>query len=153
MLPMTPLISYLVRTYFDDEDGWAAILSLLEIPDAVEMLASVEPLSDRAFETMDLAAVLRVVPQQSWPLVVADKTTFDVPGFPVLIGSHYPMDPPFRVYVRDLSTVTSNLPIGNLGWGDFDIWDEHGVWDSYGYSGGSAQESEEEGPGSSAVDR
>lgn len=127
-LPPTPLISYLVRTWFQDEEGWSALVSMLRGPDPFGLVASVEPLSDPRFAEADVSALIEAVPFSSRPLVLADRQTFRAPDFPVLVAGQFPGEEPFRAYLRDLAVITINLQVGNLGWGDFDERDDQGVW-------------------------
>lgn len=128
LLPGTPYISYLVRTWFGDQAGWDALITRLGIPDEDGLMASADPLSDLRYADATPEEIARVVPPDSWPIFIADQVTLETAGFPVLVMSHNAEEKPFRVRISDLGVVTNSLPIGNLSWWDFDELDEQGVW-------------------------
>ncbi|MFC4909697.1 DUF6924 domain-containing protein [Actinomadura gamaensis] len=135
-LPATE-VSVLVRTCFDDEDGWRGLLTALGGVDADGWVGTdldldeidVEnyPLTavvvdDRAFEDLQPGQVPALVPAREHTTLVAlaDARTFAEPGRPLTVVDLY--DAPGNVAVlpaRKVGSLACNLDLANMDFFEF----------------------------------
>ncbi|SFW85305.1 DUF6924 domain-containing protein [Amycolatopsis australiensis] len=119
-LPSSPV---LVRTWFGDDDAWAALAEEARTPSEDGFLAHLSLVDDRAFEGMD-ADALRAK-QTAGPIVsfLADETTLTSAEHPVLAVWVLPRADggfrPFRVLPAHLWSVENNINLANMDWADF----------------------------------
>ncbi|WP_225839327.1 hypothetical protein [Streptomyces sp. NK08204] len=135
-LPSTTA-ALLVRTCFDDEGGWRALLEELGGADQDGWVgAELDPdeidedhypltalvVDDRAFEDVQPGQVPALVPLEEHPTLVAlaDARTFADPGRCLTVVDLY--DTPGRATVlpcREVGSMACNLEIGNMDFHDF----------------------------------
>ncbi|MFC0051883.1 DUF6924 domain-containing protein [Streptomyces actinomycinicus] len=141
--------SLLVRTSFDDEDGWHALLDELGGADADGWVgADLDPdetdmehcplaallVDDRAFEGLLPGQVPALVPPEEHTTLVAlaDARTFTEPGRPLTVVDLY--DTPGRTAVlpcRDVGSMACNLEIANMDFHEFiEVEDVEGAEDT-----------------------
>jgi hypothetical protein len=123
----------LVRTYFGDDQAWAALRKLIEEGSDDEFYANVEYVDDHQFDGFSPEALEAIHPHRSneWDVMyVADQRSLSEPAHPLLVvrvGSSE--DLPFRCRADLLYEVDANLSLANLDWDDFrDDLDESGVY-------------------------
>ncbi|NBE98546.1 hypothetical protein FE391_14515 [Nonomuraea sp. KC401] len=131
-LPSTDM-SLLVRTSFDDEDGWHALLDELGGIDEDGCVGTDEhdgehaPLTalvvdDRAFEGLHPGEVPALVPSDEHTTLVAlaDARTFAEPGRPLTAVDLYDTPgQPAVVPCREVGSLADNLEIGNMDFFEF----------------------------------
>ncbi|MEV5831585.1 hypothetical protein AB0L25_39090 [Spirillospora sp. NPDC052242] len=128
-LPSTAA-SLLVRTSFDDEEGWQSLLAELDAAhkaDPDEDDVENPPLEalvvdDRAFEDLQPGQVPALVPPEKHTTLVAlaDTRTFTEPGRPLTVVDLY--DIPGRPAVlplRKIGSMACNLELANMDFRDF----------------------------------
>lgn len=121
-----PSIPVLVRTWFGDDDAWAALIEEAREPSDEGFLPNLTPVDDRAFEGLTAEALRQK--QTDGPIVsfLADETTLTSPEHPVLAVRVLPRRDgderdfaPFRVVPAGLWSVENNINLANLDWADF----------------------------------
>ncbi|WP_284749011.1 DUF6924 domain-containing protein [Amycolatopsis sp. RTGN1] len=121
-----PGIPVLVRTWFGDDDAWAALAEEVGTPSEDGFLANVTPVDDPAFEGLTAEALRDK--QTGGPIVsfLADETTLTSAGHPVLAVWVLPHRDgeqrdlaPFRVVPAELWSVENNITLANMDWADF----------------------------------
>ncbi|MCX5199389.1 hypothetical protein OOK31_36885 [Streptomyces sp. NBC_00249] len=132
------LTSLVLRTDFGDEGAWDAVRAAL---DAAGEYPHATYISDLRFADVDVQALLdeEAATEEDDQIVymfLADATTMDDPGHPVLAVDL--SDEPgrtFRVPVQWFPDVAANLSIANMDFADFaDAADESGTF--CGFDGG-----------------
>lgn len=120
-LPKTDT-SMLLRTDFSDDAAWAALREALERPSAEGFTASLEYVSDRAYDGLSIADVVAASSRDGDRgfAFVADRTTFTDPERPIVVVDL--QDEPgrtFRVVPSAAWSVENNLSIANMDFRDF----------------------------------
>ncbi|MFI6517982.1 DUF6924 domain-containing protein [Spirillospora sp. NPDC050679] len=133
----------LVRTSFDDEEGWRALLAQLREDqesgngaDLDEIDVEHPPLeawavNDRAFEDLQPGQVPALVPPQKHTTMVAlaDARTFAEPGWPLTVVDLY--DTPGQSAVvpyREAGLMACNLELANMDFRDFIVQKDTEPW-------------------------
>ncbi|MFI0813141.1 DUF6924 domain-containing protein [Streptomyces echinatus] len=148
--PFPPLPSstaaLLVRTSFDDEDGWRALLGELGGADEDGWVGTgldpdeIDPehyplealvVDDRAFEGLGPGPVPALVPPEEHTtlVVLADARTFAEPGRPLTVVDLY--DTPGQSTVlpcREVGSMACNLEISNMDFHEFVAVDDAKPW-------------------------
>ena len=130
-IPLDDDSSPVVRTYFGDDEAWRRLRHAVETRG--EFVAPVHFVDDRAFEDLDVAALLVMgadAPDPPSFILLADRIALSSDEHPLLIVDLF--DEPgraFRVVAAEAWSVTCNLPIANMDWEDFaEAVDQDGVF-------------------------
>jgi hypothetical protein len=120
-----------LRTDFSDDDAWDEVCEEIRAPSG-EFAASVDCVSDRAFEGVTASEVAELVRPDSRHtfLFLVDHDTLADPEHPVLVVDLY-SDPgrSFRVIPSELWGVENNLSLANMDFEEFaDAVDRDGVF-------------------------
>lgn len=115
----------LVRTSFDDEEGWQALLTELGAADEIDVEnppLNAQVVDDRAFEGLQPGQVPALVPpkKQTTLVALADTRTFTGPELPLTVVDlcDTPGQPavlPFRL----VGSMACNLELANMAFRDF----------------------------------
>ncbi|MGI5171764.1 DUF6924 domain-containing protein [Spirillospora sp. CA-253888] len=136
----------LVRTSFDDEEGWRALLAQLgedqqawngadlDEVDVEHPALEAWAVDDRAFEGLQPGQVPALVPpnEHTTMVALADARTFAEPGWPLTVVDLYDIPgQPAVVPYREVGSMACNLELGNMDFRDFIVekdtepwWDE-----------------------------
>lgn len=120
-----------LRTDFTDDAAWSDVCDEIQAPSG-DFAASVDCISDRAFEGVTLEEVAELVRPDSRHtfLFLVDHSTFADPEHPVLVVDLY-SDPgrTFRVIPSQMWGVENNLSLANMDFEEFaDAVDKDGVF-------------------------
>jgi hypothetical protein len=135
MLPKT-VDSPVVRTDFDNDDGWKTVCELIRQPVddgfGEEFFAYVEFVDDPAFRDLTERGLLERVPGDFGHsfLMVVDKATVGSPEFPILVMDLYDeRGRTFRAIPSEIQGIENNLSIANMDFTEFaDNVDADGVF-------------------------
>lgn len=112
----------LLRTEFHSDAAWAALCVAVRQPSVDGFTASLECVSDPAFDGLSIERLVASSPKGGGRrfALLADRTTLTEPEFPILVVDLD--DEPgrtFRVIPRELWSVENNLSIANMDYRDF----------------------------------
>lgn len=112
----------LLRTGFQSDSAWAARCEAIEQPSEEGFTASLECVSDPAFDGLSIERLLASVLHGGDRVVAffADRTTLTDPERPILVVDlHDEPGRTFRVIPREVWSVENNLSIANMDYRDF----------------------------------
>lgn len=112
----------LLRTDFHSDSAWAALCEAIRQPSEEGFTASLECVSDPAFDGLSIERLVASSPNGGGRSFVflADRTTLTDPERPILVVDLN--DDPgrtFRVIPREVWSVENNLSIANMDYRDF----------------------------------
>jgi hypothetical protein len=111
-----------LRTDYEREDRWNALLHSIRTPSAEGFLASISIVRDPSFAGFTEEEIRRRAKEQngSFLVLVADAMAQANDGFPVLVVDTSGEDrPSFRVAAKCLWAVENNLSLANMDWEEF----------------------------------
>ncbi len=122
MFPPTGDLELLfVRTHFEDDQAWKALLA-----DATAFhdgfRAAIRPVDDRRFQGLTVERLMKLVPQGQEPLYVflVDRDALTRADRAVRVVNLYePRGASFRVIPAHLWSVQANLSLANMDWEEF----------------------------------
>jgi len=124
--------SLLLRTDFSDDDAWTALCAAVQVPSEEGFLASVDCISDPAYDGLTVEQLVALAPKGGDHafVFIADRLALTGPERPVLVVDLY--DEPgrtFRVIPREMWGVENNLSIANMDYSEFaDNTDPDGIF-------------------------
>jgi hypothetical protein len=130
-LPTTSA-SPLLRTDFSDQAAWEAVCDEIGTPGVEGFKAEVEPIDDKAFDSLTVPQILETVPEgySHTFIIVADRLAMAPEDRTLLVvnldsegaGRH------FRAAMSEMWGVENNLSIANMDFDEFaDAVDSNGV--------------------------
>ena len=111
-----------LRTDFSDEAAWQTLRQRITTEDEFGWQAFVDIVDDLSYSGITAEEVLVGIGSdyKEGFLVIADQTTFRDDERPLLVlDLHLERGRAFRVIASHLADITSNLPIGNMGFAEF----------------------------------
>lgn len=114
--------SMLLRTSFSDDAAWASLCVALKQPSEEGFTASLDCISDPAFDGLTVAQLVASSPKGGDRrfAFIADRTTLTDADRPIIVVD-LDDDPgrTFRVILREMWSVENNLSIANMDFRDF----------------------------------